>query len=81
MTKRKIPPIISRYQRLIELSRDLASTLDLDALLWRIVHAAADLSESEQASILLYDNVKRELHFEAATNLDQPMMRSERAGH
>ena len=75
MPKRKIPPIVSRYQRLIELSRDLASTLDLDALLRRIVDAAADLCDSEQASILLYDHIKGELYFEAATNLDQPMMR------
>ena len=34
--------LLDRYQRLIELSRDLASTLDLDTLLKRIVHAAAD---------------------------------------
>ncbi len=74
MPKRKIPPIVNRYQRLIELSRDLASTLDLDTLLRRIVQIAAELCESEQASILLYDHVKGELYFEAATNLDQPMM-------
>lgn len=74
MPKRKIPPIVNRYQRLIELSRDLASTLDLDTLLRRIVHVAAELCESEQASILLYDHVKGELYFEAATNLEQPMM-------
>jgi signal transduction histidine kinase len=66
--------LLERYQRLIEISRDLASTLDLDALLRRIVHAAADLSNAEQASILLYDQVKQELYFESATNLDLPMM-------
>jgi signal transduction protein with GAF and PtsI domain len=66
---------IERYQRLIEISRDLASTLNLDVLLSRIVHAAADLCDAEAASILLYDQVKQELHFEAATSLERPQMR------
>ncbi len=68
-------PVFERYQRLIEISRDLASTLDLDVLLRRITRAAADLCDAEQASILLYDQVKRELYFEAATNIEQPTMR------
>ena len=42
------------YRRLIEIARDLASTLDLDVLLERIVQAAAEVSGSEAASILLY---------------------------
>jgi signal transduction histidine kinase len=67
--------LLERYQRLTEISRELASTLDLDALLNRIVHAAADLSNAEAASILLYDEVHQQLQFEAATNLDEPMMR------
>ncbi len=67
--------LIDRYQRLIEIARDLASTLDLDTLLRRIVSVAADLCDAEAASILLYDQVKGELFFEAATNLDQPLMR------
>lgn len=67
--------LLERYQRLAEISRDLASTLNLDALLNRIVHAAADLSNAQAASILLYDESKQQLHFEAATNLDEPLMR------
>ncbi len=63
------------YRRLIEIARDLASTLDLDALLTRIVHAAADLTEAEAASILLYDENARRLYFQVATNLDEPTMR------
>jgi signal transduction histidine kinase len=66
---------MERYQRLIDISRDLASTLDIDVLLRRIVHAAADLSDSEEASILLYDNLKQKLYFEAATNLNKPYLR------
>jgi signal transduction histidine kinase len=66
--------LLDRYQRLIEISQDLASTLDLDVLLRHIVRAAADLSNAEQASILLYDQVKNELYFEATTSLEQPIL-------
>jgi signal transduction histidine kinase len=63
------------YRRLIEIARDLASTLDLDTLLERIVRAAAEVSGSEAASILLYDNLTQQLYFQVATNLDEPTMR------
>ncbi|MGD0750030.1 MAG: ATP-binding protein [Anaerolineales bacterium] len=63
------------YRRLIDIARDLASTLDLDILLNQIVSAASDLTESEAASILLYDDAARQLFFQVATNLDQPTMR------
>jgi signal transduction histidine kinase len=66
---------LDRYQRLLELSRDVASTLDLSKLLDRIVDAAADLCGAQAASILLYDSAKDELYFEAATNLETPLMR------
>jgi signal transduction histidine kinase len=66
---------IERYQRLLTISRDLASTLELGELLNRIVQAAADLCGAREASILLYDDVKHELRFEAATNLTDPLMR------
>lgn len=61
--------------RLVEISRDLASTLDLDALLNIIVSAAADVTDSEAASILLYDEAKHELYFQSSTNLDTPLMK------
>ncbi len=67
--------LLARYQRLIDIARDLASTLDLDTLLYRIVRVAADLSHAEEASILLYDESKNELRFQAATNLDNPAIR------
>lgn len=67
--------LLERYQRLIELSRDLASTLDLRDLLNHIARAAADLSGAEAASILTYDETKRELYFDATSNLSEPLMR------
>ena len=63
------------YRRLIDISRDLASTLDLDILLSRIVHAAAEVSGAEAAAILLYDEPARRLHFQVSTNLDEPTRR------
>ncbi len=62
------------YKRLIEIARDLASTLDLNMLLERIVHAAAEVSGSEAASILLYDDTTRQLFFQVATNIDDATM-------
>ena len=66
---------LKSYRRLIDIACDLASTLDLDVLLSRIVSAAADLTESGAASILLYDEAARQLFFQVATNLDEPTMR------
>jgi signal transduction histidine kinase len=66
---------LDSYLRLIEISRDLASTLDLDTLLADIVRAAADITKAEAASILLYDDTARQLYFQIATNIDEPTMR------
>jgi signal transduction histidine kinase len=63
------------YRRLIEIARDLASTLDLDVLLESIVEAAAEVIRSEAASILLYDNLTRQLYFQVATDLAEPTLR------
>ena len=66
---------LGSYLRLIEISRDLASTLDLDTLLDDIVRASADITYAEAASILLYDDTARQLYFQVATNIDEPTMR------
>jgi signal transduction histidine kinase len=67
--------LMTRYQRLIEISRDIASTLELDLLLNRITQAAAELTHSQAASILLYDSSHEMLFFQAANNMDRPLMR------
>jgi signal transduction histidine kinase len=67
--------LLNGYRRLINIARDLASTLDLDNLLNRIIRAAADITNAEAASILLYDDAARELNFQVATNLDLQAMR------
>ncbi len=73
MPKPAAKSTLERYRWLIEISRDLASTLDLDVLLNRIVRAAADLTNAAEASILLYDQKNGELFFQTATNA--PVMR------
>lgn len=66
---------LDSYLRVIEISRDLASTLDLDTLLDDIVRAAADITRAEAASILLYDDTARQLYFQVSTNIEEPTMR------
>ncbi len=65
--------LVARYQKIIEISRDLVSTLNLDEQLEKIVHAAANLCDAEAASLLLYDAAKQSLFFQAASNLEEPL--------
>src|SRR3990172_7888357 len=54
-------------ERLLEVSRTLSSTHDLPQLLQSVVDSAAELTQSEAASILLYDPSAGELRFEASS--------------
>jgi len=65
---RNYPRLLARYERLLELTSDLASTLDLTSLLNHIVEAARELTECQEASLLLYDPQRKNLIFKAATN-------------
>lgn len=75
MTEPVQASLLERYRKLAEISRNLASTVDLSILLDRITLAAAQLCSAEAASILLYDENKQQLYFESATNLEEPLMR------
>jgi signal transduction histidine kinase len=75
LAKTDLSTLLDRYQRVVELANDLASTLDLHTLLNQIVHAAAELCHAEAAAILLYDEATKQLHFVSSTNLDAPLMR------
>jgi signal transduction histidine kinase len=59
--------LMARYERLMEISQQLNSTLDLGTLLNRIIKAATELTDTEGASILLIDQATGELRFEAAS--------------
>lgn len=66
--------LLARYERLMEISRQLNSTLDLGALLQRIIEAATELTGTEEASILLIDPSSGQLRFEASSNLSRAEM-------
>jgi signal transduction histidine kinase len=66
---------LGRMERILEISRELASTVSLKALLLKIVHAAVELTGSEAAAILVpvedgCDNGEHEhgLRFAVATH-------------
>ena len=56
-----------RLERILEISRELTSTVALEPLLHKIVEMAGQLTDSEVASILLLDARTGELRFRAAT--------------
>ncbi len=72
LTDTEVDPreLVHRYSRLVEISVTLNSTLDLDRLLQFIIDSAADLVDSEGASILLMDDKTKNLEFAAATGSD-----------
>ncbi|MEJ2011122.1 MAG: GAF domain-containing sensor histidine kinase [Anaerolineales bacterium] len=61
--------MVVRLSRLVEISVTLNSTLELDRLLQFIIRSAADLLESEAASILLVDEHTQDLYLAAATGI------------
>lgn len=62
--------LLPRYERLMEISMQLNSTLDLASLLRKIISAAKELTNTEAASILLLDPGTGELRFEIASNIN-----------
>lgn len=54
---------LARLERLIEIGRTLTSTLELEPLLRAITEAAAEITGSEAASILLIDPASGDLRF------------------
>jgi signal transduction histidine kinase len=61
---------VNILNRLAEISAVLNSTLELDSLLSYLMDAAASITDSEAASVMLWDENTRELRF-AATNTRQ----------
>ncbi len=58
---------IRRLTQLVDISMAINSTLELRSLLDVIMDHAAEITESESASVMLYDQNTNELHFVAAT--------------
>lgn len=64
----------TRLERLLEINRTLASTLEQALLLRNIINAARELIGADAASIMLADTQSGELRFEAATNMESSQM-------
>lgn len=60
----------AHYERIIEISRQLTSTLDHITLLKQIIAASIELTDTEAASILLLDPSTGELRFEISSNFN-----------
>lgn len=67
--QRSFEQLLARYERIIEISQQLNSTLDHSHLLRKITTAAMELTNTEGASILLIDPISDELRFEYASNI------------
>ncbi|NWG15885.1 MAG: GAF domain-containing sensor histidine kinase [Chloroflexi bacterium] len=63
-------------ERLAQISLVLNSTVRLEMLLGHVMDAAAEITEAEAASVLLWSSQTRELHFAATTTVqrDQPLI-------
>ncbi len=63
-----------RLSRILEINQQLTSTLELEPLLQEIIRAAAELTDTEAASILLYDEKSGKLSFAAATGANSEQL-------
>jgi signal transduction histidine kinase len=59
--------LLEQYERIMELSRNLNTVLEMPRLLQLIVEAAREITKTEASSILLVDRKSGDLYFEAAT--------------
>lgn len=71
----RLRDMVIQRAKLLEISVTLNSTLELDKLLQFIINSAADLMDSEAASILLVDENTKDLYFAAATGADPEELR------
>lgn len=72
----RLRDMVIQRAKLLEISVTLNSTLELDTLLQFIINSAADLMDSEAASILLVDENTKDLYFAAATGADPEELRT-----
>lgn len=60
---------VHHLRRLLDITRQMAATTDLDALLQTIIDAAREVLACERASIFLYDAQTKELYSRVATGV------------
>jgi signal transduction histidine kinase len=79
MNEANLSNTLQRYRRLVAITQDLTSTLELDALLSRIGQVAKEISTAEEGFILLNDERRHKLSFHSASSNaleDQPGLAS-----
>ena len=67
---------ISEMQTLAELARTINSSLDLDSVLQAVVEAAVKLTNADEGSLLLVDDVTGELYMRASRNFQDDFART-----
>jgi two-component system NtrC family sensor kinase len=67
---------ISEMQTLAELARTINSSLDLDSVLQSVVEAAVKLTNADEGSLLLVDDVTGELYMRASRNFQDEFART-----
>lgn len=65
---------LKNYERLLDISRQLNSTLEHRTLLQHIIDAVVEIIHTEAASIMLIDPSTGELRFEISSNMNPHMM-------
>jgi signal transduction histidine kinase len=75
-TSKQAPNRIRQLERIVEISRYLSSTHDLTRLLQAVVDVACELTQSEAASIMLFDPASGELRFEAAPDFQRNSLKT-----
>jgi signal transduction histidine kinase len=67
--------LIADYERILEIGRQINSTLEHRSLLQQIMSAVTEILDTEAASIMLLDPVTGELRFEIASNINPATMK------
>ncbi|MEM5775704.1 MAG: hypothetical protein AAGU05_11955, partial [Anaerolineaceae bacterium] len=66
-----MPVDAQHFNQFLEISHDLASTLDVEVLLRKILRFAVNLSNAETAHIYLFDEAKGGFVFQLSTSSQQ----------
>ncbi len=64
-------PTVENLKRVLEVTRGLAASFELQPLLEDVAHAAQDVLHCERATVFLMDHDRNELYSKVATGVDE----------
>lgn len=70
----ELETLVRRLRAVLSVTYELTATIELESLLRKIVYTAAELIDSEAASLLLFDECSNELRFRIATGNAAPRL-------